>query len=775
MTALGTILIALLAAVAAGLLVVFLFIPLLKLTGRLVSHVVGTLWAIVTDVFRFFGALLVLPVFIALTVLSVVVGRWSAAGHYGRAVTGEIRSTGLCLYRVVIGHPLRLFGLTALVEGFEQRLPEVVAAAPGPDKPRGRKNQFEGYTIVGSLSGGGSGGRLYIAEPDDLKRAAFHKRGIGEIDRVVIKTFSVSEGSTLPQIIRESRALDAAKRLGLILEHSLTTERFYYAMRYIPGEPLSIVTQRAHADAGPEGLDTPRLKAMLGYGRDVLMTLERYHTGGLWHKDIKPDNVIVDGRGAHVVDLGLITPLKSAMTLTTHGTEYFRDPEMVRMALKGVKVSEINGEKFDLYAAAAVLYAMVENSFPAHGGLSQVTKRCPEAIRWIIRRGMAEYDKRYESVHTMLADLDTVLLADDPYAVLPAQLPSMSGEAGVPEPAANQVQEDLAADEQPTPASEPRVARAASPVPPQPGREPRRPSGPPKIRVKGWWSGAYAMDDEPGPADASQFREASPPAPAHIKPRVHRPASEQLRDARSRAAERRQRARRRMQSRRSARRHPSGPGVNAGVVVALAVVVGVVAVPVVFAFVAPMMRDAQPSVAVAPAPDPAPAPGMGIGQTPALLGMSAAASAGEHGSRASAVPALTHTPYRGRVLVVSGFRAPIDPRVERALAGTIDQLEQQGFETVGNIADEVSVDDLRLLVAIEQAYGPSPTLEDAAKAISASFAREAIGRYEAAVILTPDAGSDADRVVIADENSAYTLRSIEPATIARFTLEAAKD
>ena len=37
------------------------------------------------------------------------------------------------------------------------------------------------------------------------------------------------------------------------------------------------------------------------------------------------------------MDFGLVTPLRSAMTLTTHGTEYFRDPEMVRMALKGVK------------------------------------------------------------------------------------------------------------------------------------------------------------------------------------------------------------------------------------------------------------------------------------------------------------------------------------------------------------------------------------------------------------------------------------------------------
>ena len=116
---------------------------------------------------------------------------------------------------------------------------------------------------------------------------------------------------------------------------------------------------------------------------------------GLWHKDVKPDNIIVHDDRAHLVDLGLVTPMRSAMTLTTHGTEYFRDPEMVRLALKGVKVHQVDGAKFDIYAVGAVLYSIIENSFPAHGGLSQVSKRCPESLRWVIRRSMTDYDKRY--------------------------------------------------------------------------------------------------------------------------------------------------------------------------------------------------------------------------------------------------------------------------------------------------------------------------------------------------------------------------------------------
>ena len=59
-------------------------------------------------------------------------------------------------------------------------------------------------------------------------------------------------------------------------------------------------------------------------------------------------------------------------------------------------------------------------------GLSQITKRCPEALRWITRRAMAEYDRRYPSAAAMLADLQVVMDAKDPFALKPIDLPSVS-------------------------------------------------------------------------------------------------------------------------------------------------------------------------------------------------------------------------------------------------------------------------------------------------------------------------------------------------------------
>ena len=242
---------------------------------------------------------------------------------------------------------------------------------------------------------------------------------------MVIKSFALVQGSTLPQIVRESRALEAANRLGLVFEHHLDAERFYYVMRYVRGDDLDKEVQRLHAAGGHAGLGDADLASVLTYSKDLLESLDRFHQGGLWHKDVKPANLIVSEGHAHLVDFGLVTPLQSALTLTTHGTEYYRDPEMVRLAMQGVKVHEVDGVKFDLYSAGAVLFSMVENSFPAHGSLSQIVKRCPDAMTWIIRRAMANIDSRYRSAREMLEDVEAVAQASDPFALRPADLPSV--------------------------------------------------------------------------------------------------------------------------------------------------------------------------------------------------------------------------------------------------------------------------------------------------------------------------------------------------------------
>jgi hypothetical protein len=335
------------------------------------------------------------------------------------------------VYRAGVRRPLELVWLGPMVRQVEDSVGTVIARAPGRDQRRGR-DEFPGYRVIEALPSGGSGARLWLAEPVRAKHErnpeiAREKRALPE--RVVIKSFALDHGTELPQLLRENRSLEAARRMGHVIEHGSDGQRFYYVMPYVPGEDLRTRTLVLHERADRSGLDVAEARIALGYLRDLLDDLERFHAAGLWHKDVKPENILVDHGRARLVDLGLVTPLASAMTLTTHGTEYFRDPELVREALRGAKVHEVDGVRFDLYGAGAVLYSLFESSFPAHGVLSRFTKRCPDAVAWIVRRAMADMHHRYRSAREMRADVDAVLAAADPYAVKPAALPSWRGEA----------------------------------------------------------------------------------------------------------------------------------------------------------------------------------------------------------------------------------------------------------------------------------------------------------------------------------------------------------
>lgn len=669
-----------LAAAVVLAVLIFVFAKLFGLTWLVLGNVFRFIGAEIGDTLRFVGSVLSALLFAPLVVLNIVIGRWSASRHFADAFWSEMRAAGSAVYRVFVGNPARLLGLSSALEGIEQRVPQAMAAAPGRDKPARRVGQFDGYTIVGSLQGGGSGSKLYIAEPDAVKRAAFARQGLEGIDRVVIKVFSLKDGSSLPQIVRESRALDAAKKLGLVLEHDLTPERFFYVMRYVPGDSLAVVTQRLHAESAGQGLDDRRLSTALGYAADLLASLDAYHRAGLWHKDVKPDNIIIDRHDhkAHLVDFGLVTPLRSAMTLTTHGTEYFRDPELVRQALRGVKVHQIDGSKFDLYAAGAVLYSVIENSFPAHGGLSQITRRCPEALRWIVRRAMTDYDRRYATAGEMLADLRVVRDAPDPFRLKPVDLPSVrGGDHAEPEPAP----EPDAFDAYEAPRRGPSRGAPVPPPPPPPSPQQAR-SGPaarPEIRVSGWWSGRYA----PGAPTPAPHREpVIRPAGRPLTPvGGRRDAAEQVRAARARARARRQSAQQRVAARRSGKHaytnSPTGGVVFAGflglaVFVALIVVAGAVVT-------SNWQGPARSATVSAP-----PAPG---------------------------VPALPEPPpptVDARVLVVSELPVPLDDARLTDLRAGLTLMADHGAALVGDLIPDQPEGVIDTLASLRRDRGARP-------------------------------------------------------------------
>jgi hypothetical protein len=447
------------AIIAAGLAVGRLGV----LMGLFASHIGRCFAQMGRDLVRFLGgvilALLLLPVALARLCIGKVQGAGAAARASGIEAVEALRA----LLSLLVVQPLRLIGLHGVIGHIGSRLP---AALGDGANPRTSRADFEGYTVLRELQGGGSGARLFVCEPDARTRVR-----IGLKDGfVVIKSFDFDDGTRLAELLRESRALEAARKLGLILDHESSERRFHYVMRFHEGLDLGKFTRRMHELAGDGGLDRERFVLVASLVRDLVATLRDWHAAGLWHKDVKPENIIVHEGRATLIDLSLVTPLASQMTLTTHGTEYFRDPEMVRQALRGVRVGEVDAARFDIYGAGAVLHFVLEGTFPAHGVLSGFRKTSPESLRWIARRAMADYERRYASAEEMLADLDRAILGGDPGAVRPADLPSMRGgpEGMVPE------------------SSEP---AAGEPPPPPDARRRERP----RLRVTNWWTGSYQM------------------------------------------------------------------------------------------------------------------------------------------------------------------------------------------------------------------------------------------------------------------------------------------
>jgi len=780
MAPIATILMVILAILAGAFVlaaVVFLFSTIFGLTfkalkgvfyiiGMVFSNIFTFIGSTIADSLRLVGSILAAVMFAPLTVLAIVVGRWSRSKHLASAFSLECHSAIRCVYRLAIGNPARLLGLSKALEGVEQRVPEAMAAAPTSDKPsKKRVGVFDGYTIVGSLKGGGSGGKLYIAEPDEIKQASFTKRSI-DVEQVVIKVFSLRDGSSMPQIVRESRALDAARKLGLVLEHELTAERFFYVMRYVPGESLSAVTQRMHSLSPREGLDDTQLKYTIGYADDLLTILDTYHRSGLWHKDVKPDNIIIDGKHgdakAHLVDFGLVTPLRSAMTLTTHGTEYFRDPELVRQALRGVKVHQIDGSKFDVYAAGAVLYSMVENSFPAHSGLSQISKRCPEALRWIVRRSMAEYDRRYPSSAAMLADLRVVMTAADPFAVKPIDLPSVKlGDNVEPEP----IPEPM-----PIYGAAPREA-VGSPIPPAAASQDAAPGqrvGRPKVNLVGWWSGKYAVTGQVVPQKKAKANKGfvveagigengpfahveHPEGREQLTPvEGRKSAKDQVRDARGRAQSMRHRA----SARRSTSRKGKGSYANKpGTSVVFAGILGLIVlfgVPVVVIGLGESRDHATVTVTQVPL-------------IPEIPGFIENLDVDIPGGTLISYVQEELPMVKADVLLVSHLANSIDTQTRADLNAGLAVLNEQGMHTFGEFGENTTESDIEFLADFRNAIGAVPS--DSDELIIRS--RQWISEHDAAdavMLLTTDPESSEQKVILVAEGF-HTTQAINSGAV----------
>jgi serine/threonine protein kinase len=160
------------------------------------------------------------------------------------------------------------------------------------------------------------------------------------------------------RFVHEARAASAVRHRHLVsvLEAGEADGRRYLAVAYVGGRSLG---DRLEAEGPLPPDDLLRLVSEVGAGLDAL------HAAGLVHRDVKPENILLDERGsAALTDFGLARgPAYTVLTSAGHvvGTLDYMAPEL----MTGSDASPAS----DLYALGCVVFECIAG-FPPFSGKS---------------------------------------------------------------------------------------------------------------------------------------------------------------------------------------------------------------------------------------------------------------------------------------------------------------------------------------------------------------------------------------------------------------------
>lgn len=206
-----------------------------------------------------------------------------------------------------------------------------------------------GAYVVEDLLGEGAMGAVYVATDVNLRR---------EVALKVIRRSLAEDPQYCDRFLREARAAARLSHPNIVHVYSAGAEGgiAYLALELVRGGSLADLVRRAGGRLPP--------RCACEIARDAALGLGAAHEQGIVHRDVKPDNLLVDGDArtgrVKITDFGVARVAAGGQRITQSGlfvgTPRYASPEQCR--------GESLDGRSDLYSLGVCLFEMLSGTLP---------------------------------------------------------------------------------------------------------------------------------------------------------------------------------------------------------------------------------------------------------------------------------------------------------------------------------------------------------------------------------------------------------------------------